>query len=106
MAAACCGPRPPRARSACARLAQDSGPSSTACGEGRAVTIPKMVAYFRNPVKRTQALALCCIAACGIIAAFVSVILSGTKTGAVLSVGLTVGPALLYAVITAPVAFP
>lgn len=57
-------------------------------------------------LNRANGIALVIIAACGVIAAFASVQLSGTKTAAVLSVLMTIGPALLYASLTAPLSFP
>ena len=65
-----------------------------------------MVSYLRNPLRRPQALGLTFVALCGLLAAFAVVMLAGSKTGAVLSVGLTVGPALLYVMIVSPIAFP
>lgn len=46
------------------------------------------------------------IGVCGLLAAYATVTLSGTKTGAVLALGATIGPALLYISIIAPIAFP
>lgn len=57
-------------------------------------------------LNRTNVIALAVIALCGLIAAFASVQLSGTKTGTVLSLVTTIGPALLYASLTAPLSFP
>ena len=65
-----------------------------------------MVSYLRNPLRRNQALGLTFVAACGALAAFATVALAGSKTGAVLSAGLTIGPALLYVMIVSPLTFP
>lgn len=43
---------------------------------------------------------------CGLLAAYATVSLSGTKTGAVLGAAATIGPALLYVALVAPIAFP
>lgn len=65
-----------------------------------------MVALLRDRARRANTIGLGLIAAFGLIAAYASVQLSGTKTGAVLATVSTVGPALLYAALTAPIAFP
>lgn len=57
-------------------------------------------------LNRANGIALAVIALCGLVAAFASVSLSGTKTGTVLSLVTTIGPALLYASITVPLLFP
>jgi O-antigen ligase len=56
--------------------------------------------------RRANSIGLSVVALCGLIAAYASVQLSGTKTGAALSLITTVGPALLWAAIAAPLAFP
>lgn len=64
-----------------------------------------MVAHVRD---RTRAIwiTIACLAATGATAAWASVALAGTKTGMGLALALTLGPALLYAAIIAPTAFP
>lgn len=61
---------------------------------------------MRNPVKRAHTLGLLLVAVFGVIAAFASIALAGTKTGLALGLVFTIGPALLYAAITVPIAFP
>jgi len=67
-----------------------------------------MVSYLRfsNRTQRATVIGLCLVAVLGIIACLASVVLSGTKTGAVLSLMVTAGPVLLYAAIVAPILFP
>jgi exopolysaccharide production protein ExoQ len=65
-----------------------------------------MVGYFFAAKRRANSIGLLLIAACALIAAYASVALSGTKTGTALSLIVTIGPALLYAALTAPLAFP
>jgi exopolysaccharide production protein ExoQ len=65
-----------------------------------------MVGYFLDRSRRASSIGLCVVAVCGLIAAFASVQLSGTKTGTALALITTVGPALLYAALTVPLAFP
>lgn len=64
-----------------------------------------MAANLRTKVK-SLGVGAAAVACAGAVAAWASVVLSGTKTGAVLSTLLTIGPVLLYAVIIAPLAFP
>jgi exopolysaccharide production protein ExoQ len=61
---------------------------------------------MRDAGRRASVVATAIIAFLGFIAAYVSVQLSGTKTGAVLAIGATLGPALLTVAITAPIVFP
>lgn len=56
--------------------------------------------------RRAHNAALVIIAVCGLIAAYASVSLSGTKTGLILGLLVTIGPALMYAALTSPIAFP
>jgi O-antigen ligase len=66
-----------------------------------------MVARLRLPAKTFRtAFLIAVIAALAVIAAFASIALEGTKTGAVLSIGTTLGPVLLYAAIVSPILFP
>lgn len=65
-----------------------------------------MVGYLWDRTRRANSIALSIVAMCGLIAAYASVQLSGTKTGTALSLLTTVGPALLYAALTVPLAFP
>lgn len=65
-----------------------------------------MVGYFWERSRRANSIGVGIVALCALIAAYASVQLSGTKTGAALSLLTTVGPALLYAAITVPLAFP
>jgi O-antigen ligase len=65
-----------------------------------------MAALLRDRVRRANTLGLGLIAAFGIVAAFASVELAGTKTGMILAMASTIGPALLYAMLTAPISFP
>lgn len=65
-----------------------------------------MIGYFQDRTRRANAIGIALIALCALVAGFASVSLSGTKTGALLSLGATFGPALLYAAIVAPIAFP
>lgn len=64
-----------------------------------------MVAHVRD---RTRAIwiSVACLAACGAIAAWANVALAGTKTGMVLALALTLGPALIYGAVVAPTVFP
>ncbi|HET7815201.1 MAG TPA: O-antigen ligase family protein [Candidatus Baltobacteraceae bacterium] len=63
-----------------------------------------MLAQERTRRSNTGGLVL--IVGCAIVAAYAAVALSGTKTGAVLGLVTTVGPALLYGAIVAPMVFP
>lgn len=65
-----------------------------------------MVGYLLERTRRANSIGLSIIAACGALAAYASVQLSGTKTGAAISLLATAGPALLWAAIIAPLAFP
>lgn len=65
-----------------------------------------MVGYLWDRSRRANSVGLAIVAVCALIAAYASVALSGTKTGAALSLLTTVGPALLYAALTVPLAFP
>jgi len=66
-----------------------------------------MVGYLRLPQKTQRLLTGgLLIATLGVLSCFASVTMSGTKTGAVLSLGATLGPFLLYAAIFSPVVFP
>lgn len=65
-----------------------------------------MVAYFKNGGHRANAVGLALIAVLGLIAAYASVSMAGTKTGMALALVTTVGPALLYAALTVPLTFP
>lgn len=65
-----------------------------------------MVAYLWERSRRANSIALGIVALCALIAAYAGVALSGTKTGFALSLLTTVGPAVLYAAITVPLAFP
>lgn len=63
-----------------------------------------MVANIRT--KRASWLALGVLAFLAVVGSYASTALSGTKTGAALGLGLTVGPALLYLALVVPIAFP
>lgn len=65
-----------------------------------------MAALIRDRARRANTVGLGFIAAFGIIAAFASVALAGTKTGMVVALASTIGPALLYAMLAAPITFP
>lgn len=67
-----------------------------------------MVGYSRlaQPNRRATALGFGIVLLLGLVAAYASILLSGTKTGAVLALGTTIGPALLYVSIVAPLTFP
>lgn len=64
-----------------------------------------MLAHVRDR-SRTLRTAFAAVAVAGAAAAWSSVALGQTKTGIALSAVLTIGPALLYAAIAAPIAFP
>lgn len=65
-----------------------------------------MVGHLLDRNRRANSIALSIVVVCGIIAAYASVQMSGTKTGTALSLLTTIGPALLYAALTVPLAFP
>jgi O-antigen ligase len=65
-----------------------------------------MVGYFWDRSRRANTIGLSAIGLCALIAAYASAVLSGTKTGVALSLLTTLGPALLYAAIAVPLAFP
>lgn len=65
-----------------------------------------MVAYFRSAGRRAHTIGLAVASACGLVALYAAVHLAGTKTGAALALIATCGPALLYAALVAPLAFP
>ncbi len=65
-----------------------------------------MVGYMRDRARRVNSIALACIAGLGLLAAYTSTRLSGTKTGLALALGTTIGPILLYVAVTAPLVFP
>lgn len=65
-----------------------------------------MIGYLQDRTRRANAIGIGLIAFCALVAGYASVSLSGTKTGALLSLGATIGPVLLYAAIIAPIAFP
>lgn len=67
-----------------------------------------MVGYSRlaQPSRRATVLGLGIVVVLGLVAAYASILLSGTKTGAVLALATTIGPALLYVAIIAPLSFP
>lgn len=64
-----------------------------------------MAAQLRSRIRPTW-YAFLAVTGLGALAAWSSVALSGTKTGAVLPGLITLGPALLYASLVAPLAFP
>lgn len=64
-----------------------------------------MVASLRES-RRSNVIAAAVIASAGTIAAYASVVMSGSKVGVILAAIAIFGPALFYGALTAPVAFP
>ncbi len=65
-----------------------------------------MITHSNQNRTASMFLAVTLIVAAGVVAAYASVAMSGTKTGAVLAAGATIGPALVYTALTAPLVFP
>lgn len=68
-----------------------------------------MAANLASLIERTrrpQAIGLSIISLCGLVAAYATVRMAGTKTGAALALLSTAGPIVIYAALMNPVAFP
>lgn len=66
-----------------------------------------MVGILRVPPKTQRTIfGIASIAVLGVLACFASITLAGTKTGAIISIGATLGPILLYVALVSPVVFP
>ena len=86
-------------------MAQFEGDELNSRPGAPAATLVRMVAELRNR-SRTTWYAFLTVTGLGVIAAWWSVTLSGTKTGAVLPAIVTLAPVLLYAGLLAPLVFP